>query len=62
MRQLLARGFPAGTARVERLMRNNGIRARHQRRCKATTHSSHGLPVAANVLDRQFTPSAPDQV
>ena len=60
--ELRGRGFPASKARVERLMRENGIRARHKRRYKATTDSSHGLPVATNVLDRQFTPSAPDQV
>ena len=60
--QLLARGFPAGTARVERLMRDNGIRARHKWRYKATTDSGHRLPVAANLLERQFTPSAPNQV
>jgi putative transposase len=62
LRELRGRGFPASKARVERLMRENGIRARHKRRYKATTDSSHGLPVATNVLDRQFTPSAPNQV
>ena len=62
LRELRGRGFPAGKERVERLMRDNGIRARHKRRYKATTDSRHGLPVATNVLDRQFTPSAPNQV
>ena len=62
VRELRGRGFPAGKERVERLMRDNGIRARHKRRYKATTDSRHGLPVATNVLDRQFTPSAPNQV
>ena len=37
VRELRARGFPASKARVERLMRDNGIRARHKRRYKATT-------------------------
>ena len=59
--ELRARGFSAGKARVERLMRENGIRARHKRRFKVTTDSKHGLPVAANLLDRNFTPSAPNQ-
>ena len=59
---LRERGFPASKARVERLMRQNGIRARHKRRYKATTDSKHGLPVAPNVLDRNFTPTAPNQV
>ena len=62
VRERRARGFPASKARVERLMRDNGIRARHKRRYQATTDSGHSLPVAANVLDRQFTPSAPNQV
>jgi putative transposase len=60
--ELRARGFSAGKARVERLMRENGIRARHKRRFKATTDSKHSLPVAPNLLDRHFTPAAPNQV
>jgi transposase InsO family protein len=62
VRELRARGFPAGRERVERLMRENGIRARHKRRYKVTTDSKHGLPVADNLLDRNFTPAAPNQV
>jgi putative transposase len=61
VRELRARGFPASKERVERLMRENGIRARHKRRYKATTDSRHGLPVAPNILDRHFTPQAPNQ-
>jgi len=61
VRELRSRGFPAGKERVERLMRENGIRARHKRRYKATTDSKHSLPVAANLLDRNFTPAAPNQ-
>jgi transposase InsO family protein len=54
VRELRARGFPASKPRVERLMRENGIRARHKRRYKATTDSKHNLPVAANLLDRTY--------
>jgi len=43
-------------------MRENGIRARHKRRFKVTTDSKHGLPVAVNLLDRNFTPTSPNQV
>jgi putative transposase len=60
--ELRARGFPASKERVERLMRENGIRARHKRRYKATTDSGHRLPVAENLLNRHFTPTAPNQV
>jgi transposase InsO family protein len=62
MRELRARGFPASKERVERLMRENGIRARHKRRHRVTTDSKHSLPVAHNLLDRNLTPSAPNQV
>ena len=60
--ELRDRGVSAGKERVERLMRENGIRARHKRRYKATTDSKHGLPVAENLLDRNFTPEAPNRV
>ena len=60
--ELRARGFAASKERVERLMRENGIRARHKRRFKVTTDSKHNLPIAPNLLDRNFAPSAPNQV
>jgi putative transposase len=60
-KELRARSLPASKERVERLMRENGIRARHKRRDKATTDSKHNLPVAPNLLDRNFQPSAPNQ-
>jgi putative transposase len=60
--ELRGRGFPAAKARVERLMREHGIRARHKRRYQATTDSKHGLPVAENLLNRHFNPAAPNQV
>lgn len=56
------RGFPASKERVERLMRENGIRARHKRRYRVTTDSKHKLPVAENLLNREFTPAEPNQV
>ncbi|WP_088508705.1 IS3 family transposase [Burkholderia ubonensis] len=60
--EVRSRGFPASKARVERLMSTNGIRARHKRRYRVTTDSRHKLPVAPNVLNRNFTPAAPNQV
>lgn len=61
-KELRERGFPASKERVERLMRENGIHARHKRRYKATTDSKHALPVAPNLLERDFSPAAPNQV
>jgi len=43
-------------------MRENGIYARHKRRYKATTDSKRSLPVAENLLTRDFTASGPNQV
>ena len=57
-----ASGFAASKKRVERLMRENGLRARHKRRHKVTTDSKHALPVAENTQARNFTPTAPNQV
>jgi len=62
IRELRTRGFSASKARLERLMRDNDIYARHKRRYKVTTDSKHGLPVAANLLARNFTPTAPNQI
>lgn len=62
VRELRARGFPASKARVERLMQENGIKAKHKRRFKVTTDSKHTLPIAPNLLERDFTPTAPNQV
>jgi putative transposase len=61
VRELRGRGLPASKPRVERLMREHGIRARHKRRYNVTTDSTHTLPVAPNRLNRDFTPSAPNQ-
>ena len=62
VKELRGRGIAASKARVERLMREHGLRARHQRRFKATTGSKHALPVADNLLNRNFNPGQPDQV
>jgi transposase InsO family protein len=42
-------------------MRDNDIRAKSARKFRCTTDSNHPLPVAANVLDRQFDPSGPNE-
>ena len=61
VRELRLRGFPASKERVERLMQENGIKAKHKRRFKVTTDSKHNLPIAPNLLERNFTPDAPNQ-
>lgn len=58
---LKALGLPVGRYRVRRLMKQQGLKARWKRKFVHTTDSRHDLPVAANLLDRRFNPSAPDQ-
>ena len=59
--QLRAQGVRVGKERVRRLMQRHGIRACTKRRYMASTDSRHALPVAANLLARQFTPERPNQ-
>ena len=59
---LRQQGERCGKHRVARVMRQHGIVAKQRRKFRVTTNSRHDLPVAANVLDRQFTPTAPNQV
>ena len=61
-KELLARGIRVGKERVRKLMSLHGIRARGKRKFKATTDSNHKLPVAPNLLDRQFKPATPNAV
>jgi len=42
-------------------MQEDGLKARLRKRFKCTTMSDHDQPVAANLLDRQFTAEAPNR-
>jgi transposase InsO family protein len=46
---------PVGRRRVADIMRENGWKSRVVKKYKATTNSKHNLPVAENILDRNFT-------
>jgi len=60
--ELSAEGQAVSRKRVERVMRQHGIRAHAPRRYRVcTTDSKHSLPVAANLLDRNFVADRPDQ-
>ena len=61
--ELRAEGQTVCRKRVERLMRQHGIRAHAPCRYRVcTTDSKHSLPVAANLLDRNFTADRPNQM
>ncbi|WP_311949872.1 IS3 family transposase [Halomonas piscis] len=55
---LHSRGVMVGRHRLRTLMRNNGIRPVWKRKFIHTTNSHHTLPIAENVLNRQFEPAA----
>ena len=60
--ELKGMGFRCSKSRVERLMREHGIRARTRRKFRVTTDSKHKFPVAQNLLNREFSPKAPNAV
>jgi transposase InsO family protein len=60
--ELTAAGERVGRKRVARLMREKELVGRMRRRFRTTTDSKHDFPIAPNVVARNFTASAPDQV
>jgi transposase InsO family protein len=60
-RELRARGVRASRKRIERLMRQSGLRGRQKRRFVRTTDSRHDRPVVPNVLARTFDATAPNK-
>jgi transposase InsO family protein len=60
---LRTQGRGASRGRIERLMRRYGIRAIMARpRRVRTTDSRHDLPIAPNLIARDFTAAAPNRV
>ena len=57
-RDLVEDGVAVGRHRVARLMRQESLRSKRRRRYRVTTNSDHHHPVAANVLERDFTADA----
>ena len=60
--ELSADGVHAGVGRIKRVRKDLGIRCKQTRKFKATTNSNHGLPVADNLLQQDFTTQRPMQV
>jgi len=61
-RQMLTDGESCSRNRTVRLMSRCGLKARRKRRFRVTTDSKHNLPVADNLLDREFFSAGPNQV
>lgn len=60
-RDLREAGYRVNHKRVRRLMLREGLAAQRRRRFVRTTDSRHALPVAPNLLERDFGASAPNQ-
>jgi putative transposase len=60
--ELIRKGVTCSKNRLGRLMSENGIRARQKRKYKATTDSGHALPVAPNIVNREFVVDTPNKV
>ena len=60
--QLRAEGYRIDRYKVRRLMRQLGLTAKVRRRYRVTTERRHCFPVAANLLSRRFTATAPNSV
>ena len=59
--QLTQEGCAVGRERVARLLRDMGLVGLPARRVRHTTDSTHGRPVAPNVLERHFETDHPNQ-
>jgi transposase InsO family protein len=59
---LAAHGIQAGICRIKRIKRKLGLRCKQKKKFKATTNSNHRLPVAENILNRQFKVNEPNKV
>ena len=61
MQDLRQEGFESSRDKTRRLMKQLQLTVRQKRKYKVTTDSKHKLPVAENILNRDFSPSAPNQ-
>ena len=58
--ELRSRGIRVSRKRVARLMRVADIRGKKRQASRSTTNSNHSQPIADNVLNRNFSPAAPN--
>ena len=62
-KELQAQGHECNRKTVAKIMKQAGIRSRMTRKFRVTTtDSNHAHPVAENIVNRDFNPSAPHQV
>ena len=56
------KGITVNHKTVETLMKENGLASKRKRKFKATTNSAHKLPIAKNLLRRNFKAKKPNHV
>jgi transposase InsO family protein len=59
--ELRKRGINYNHKSIEKLMQQNGLRSKQSKKFKATTNSKHKMPVAENVLQRDFHKTTANQ-
>jgi len=60
--ELRLRGIICSKNRVARLMRQDELKSRRTRKFKATTNSKHKLPIAPNLINKNFVVKQPNRV
>ena len=60
--KLQAEGESCGRTKAATLMKLAGIEAKQKKKYRVTTNSKHHLPVAPNLLERNFEVSKQDRV
>jgi len=61
-KELWSLGYKVNKKRVARLMHKDGLKSVHKRKYKVcTTDSKHSYPVSENVLQQDFSTTAPNQ-
>jgi putative transposase len=60
--ELHAQGVRCGKNRIARLMRENGIKVCPKKGYKVTTQSNHSLPLAEDLVERDFSADSENQL
>ncbi|MFT3741465.1 MAG: IS3 family transposase [Gammaproteobacteria bacterium] len=60
-KELQLEGVSMSRRRIGKLMKQQGLQCKTKRKFKVTTDSKHKLPIAPNLLGRDFTATQPDQ-
>ena len=59
---LSRKNYHTSRRRIGKLMKKENLVCKTKKKFKATTNSKHDIPIAPNLLDRQFTVEKPNEV